>query len=228
MRRAWVVVSTLLVLLLVPVIVALVGAWSKGWTLAAVTTGSMRPGTPPGSMVVLAPISPADVEVGDVIGYRDERRGAVVTHRVVEVIEQPSGRFFTTQGDANTRPDGRPVPARDVVGEVRWRIAGLGAVVDAAGDRPVQLALAGVPIVLLLVSELAGWRGRRLGKVIAALRAEIAHLRATPAPVPALVAPAPSAGVATPRPATRAGVPPPARATDGTACVAGLPMATRV
>jgi signal peptidase len=224
-RRASVVVSTLIVLLLVPPAVALVGAWTNGWTLASVTTGSMRPGTPPGSAVVLAPTSPAEVGVGDVIGYRDERVGAVVTHRVVQVLEQPSGRFFITQGDANPRPDGRPVAARDVVGEVRWRIAGLGALVEAGGERSVQAALAGVPLALLLASEVAGWRGRRLGRVIAALRAEVDRLRAA-----AEVAPGERSGAAfagppltpVPRLPSRPGAPRPVRATDGSACVAGL------
>lgn len=171
------IVSALLLLLVAPVVAVLVGAWAQGWTLASVTTGSMRPGTPPGSVVVLAPVSPADLEVGDVVGYRDDELGAVVTHRVVAVLEQPSGRFFTTQGDANPRPDASPIPARDVVGEVRWRIAGLGSVVEGLGDRSVQVALAGVPLGLLVLSEVVGWRGRRLGKVIASLRGEIERLR---------------------------------------------------
>jgi len=98
-------------------------------------------------------------------------------HRVVAVLDQPSGRFFTTQGDANSRADARPVAARDVVGEVRWRIVGLGSMVDALAERRVQLALVGVPLGLLLLSEAAGRRSRRLGKVISALQAEIEWLR---------------------------------------------------
>jgi signal peptidase len=218
-RRAATVVPALLVLLLAPVVVAVVGAWAQGWTLASVTTGSMRPGTPAGSMVVLAPVSPADVEVGDVIGYRDDRLGAVVTHRVAAVLDQPSGRYFTTQGDANPRPDARPVAARDVVGEVRWRIAGLGSVVGAIGERSVQLAVAGVPFALLVASEVVGWRGRRLGRLVGALRAEIEVLRTTDrhpdrAPERVVVVRVRDAVVV---PSAGRRVP-----TDGTACVAGL------
>ena len=180
MRRAALVVTILVVLLLTPLAVALVGAWARGWTVAAVTTGSMAPGTPPGSLVVVVPTSPADVEVGDVISYRDDRqRDRVITHRVVEVVERSSGRFFTTQGDSNARPDGAPVPARAVLGEVRWRIAGLGGVAEALGRRPVQLALIAVPGGLLAASEVLGFLGRRRGlrqRLVAAL-AENAQLR---------------------------------------------------
>lgn len=225
-RRAVVLVPALLVLLVAPAVAALVGAWAQGWTLASVTTGSMQPGTPPGSMVVLAPVSPADVQVGDVIGYRDDRLGAVVTHRVAAVLEQPSGRYFTTQGDANPRPDARPVAARDVVGEVRWRIAGLGSVFGAVGERPVQLALAGVPLALLVLSELLGRRGRRLGRLVAALRAEIDLLRAAdrhPDRTPEGAGRVPGRVVVV-RVRDAVVVPSAGRRvpTDGTACVAGL------
>ncbi len=176
MRRGAVFLSVLTALL-VPVVVALVSAWAQGWTLGAVETGSMRPGIAPGSMVVLAPADPADIGPGTVIAFRDERLDSVVTHRVVEVLDQPSGRFFVTQGDANPRPDGRPVPARAVVGEVRWRIAGLGAVVGALTERRTQLALIAVPLSLLALSELAGVRARSARRTIAAMEAEIARLR---------------------------------------------------
>ncbi|MBA2281948.1 MAG: signal peptidase I [Actinomycetota bacterium] len=178
MRRA-AVFLTVLIALLVPLVAALVSAWAQGWTLAAVETGSMRPGIAPGSMVALAPVDPADVGPGTVIAFRDDRLPSVVTHRVVEVLDQPSGRFFVTQGDANPRPDGRPVPARAVVGEVRWRVAGLGAVVGALTDHRTQVALIAVPLSLLAVSELAGLRGRSTRRRIAAMEAEIARLRRT-------------------------------------------------
>lgn len=222
-RRALVIVPLLVVLLLLPLVVSLVGAWANGWTIADVTTGSMRPNTPPGSMVVLVPISPADVEVGDVIGYRDDVRG-VVTHRVVAVLDQPGGRYFTTQGDANARPDARPVPGRAIVGEVRWRVAGLGGVVRGVGERRTQLALIVAPAALLAASELAGWRGRRQSRLVAALRAEIAALRNRPEPEPVVVhvpvAAAPATAVV--RVAAPAPPPRPLGHHDGTACVAGL------
>ena len=180
MRRAALVVTVLLVLLLAPVAVALVGAWARGWSVATVTTGSMAPGTPPGSLVVVVPTSPAEVEVGDVISYRDDRqRDRIITHRVIAIVDQPSGRFFTTQGDRNARPDGAPVPARAVIGEVRWRIAGLGGVAEALSRRPVQLGLVAVPAALLVGSEVAGALGRRRGlrRQLAVALAENAELR---------------------------------------------------
>jgi signal peptidase len=168
-----------LVVVVLPLLLALTTAWARGWTMADVQTGSMRPGIRPGSMVVLAPIDPADVEQGTVIGFRDDRRGgAVTTHRVTEVLHQAKGLYFRTKGDANTRADGIPVPAGAVVGEVRWRIAGLGAMADAATQRRNQLALVLLPVVLVGVSELLGARDRRHGRKVDHLLEEIARLEA--------------------------------------------------
>jgi signal peptidase len=176
-RRTSIVGSALLCALALPLLVAMASVWGRGWTLANVRTGSMEPGIPPGSMVVLDPVDPADVEQGSVIAFRDSRVGGeVTTHRVLEVLHQAGGLFFRTQGDANPGPDGEPVPARAVVGEVRWRVRGLGALVEAIGRRSAQLALVGVPLGLLVGSELWGVRQRGAGKVIAALRAEVARL----------------------------------------------------
>jgi signal peptidase len=173
------VATALTLVVVLPVLAMLVTAWSRGWTMADVQTGSMRPGIRPGAMVVLAPIAPDQVRPGTVIGFRDDRRGgAVTTHRVVEVLQQPRGLFFRTKGDANARPDGRPVPAADVVGEVRWRIPGLGALADAATRRANQLAVVISPIAVLLLSEVAGAFGRRRGRSIDRLLDQIEELEA--------------------------------------------------
>ncbi len=49
-----------------------------------VLTGSMRPGMPPGTLVVVRPVDPRSIGVGDVITYQvASGEPDVVTHRVV-------------------------------------------------------------------------------------------------------------------------------------------------
>ena len=169
----------LLLAVAVPLLVALMSAWGRGWTLVEVRTGSMRPGIDPGAVVVVAPVEPSDIEVGTVIGFRDARRGGAVTvHRVIERVEQKGSLFLRTQGDANRRPDGPLVPIRDVVGSVRWRISELGSLVAAVGDTKVRSGLIAVPLVLLVGSELVERRPGRRRRLEAELRAEIERLTA--------------------------------------------------
>jgi signal peptidase len=92
-----------------------------GATPYAVLTGSMAPTMPPGTLVVVKPVAPADIEAGDVITFWPrEHDPTVMTHRVVSVGFDSAGRpSFVTRGDANAVSDPTPVRAPQVVGE-RW------------------------------------------------------------------------------------------------------------
>ncbi len=76
------------------------------YRVETVLSGSMEPTLPPGSVAVLRPTPAQKVTAGDVIAFRKpDGRGELVTHRVVIVTEGSSGRYFTTQGDANPVSD---------------------------------------------------------------------------------------------------------------------------
>jgi signal peptidase len=77
-----------------------------------VRSGSMAPTIPTGSVVFYRKRDAAKVKVGDVIvfakpGQADEK----VTHRVYQIGDSSTGRYFVTKGDANGAPDGWRVPA---------------------------------------------------------------------------------------------------------------------
>ena len=86
-----------------------------GHQLYIVGGGSMEPGIPIGSLVVVAPTDDMALVVGDVVTLRADN-GVVITHRVSRVVDSPEGRYFETKGDANRSPDGSLVPARAIVG----------------------------------------------------------------------------------------------------------------
>lgn len=92
-----------------------------GATPYTVLTGSMSPGLPAGSLVVVRPVAPDAVGVGAVITYQLESgEPAVATHRVVAVETAINGDLaFVTQGDANEVADAEPVRPVQVKGE-RW------------------------------------------------------------------------------------------------------------
>jgi signal peptidase len=87
----------------------------SGRQLFIVGGGSMEPSIPIGSMVIVTPADAMAIGVGDVVTIRADN-GAVVTHRVSQVVDGPDGRFFELRGDANEGPDGGLVPARAIVG----------------------------------------------------------------------------------------------------------------
>ncbi|MFT4083271.1 MAG: signal peptidase I [Nocardioides sp.] len=109
----WVVLLGALAILTVAVVVPRIG----GATPYTILTGSMRPGHPPGTLVVMRPVAAADLRIGDVVTYQlASGEPEVVTHRIVALgYDASGGRIFRTQGDANDAPDQawvRPVQIR--------------------------------------------------------------------------------------------------------------------
>jgi signal peptidase len=94
------------------------------WQFSTVLTGSMTPKYPVGSMVVIVPVQPVEIKVGDVITFTAEDRR--ISHRVMTIEDGPSGRAFVTKGDANNVRDQHPVPQENVVGRVMADIPWLG------------------------------------------------------------------------------------------------------
>ena len=87
----------------------------------------MSPTFEVGSLLVVAPVDPSSVDVGMPIAFAPpDTRGRLVSHRVIERVEVADGLAFRTQGDANRLADAQLVPARQVRGQVRWHVVGLG------------------------------------------------------------------------------------------------------
>lgn len=74
-----------------------------GYNIYNVTTGSMQPNYPIGSMIYVKEIPFADIEVGDVVTFQSDS-AMVVTHRVKSIDVQK--QTLCTQGDANNTEDG--------------------------------------------------------------------------------------------------------------------------
>jgi signal peptidase len=170
MTRGWLgaTLGVVTLVLLVPLTIFLVASWLLGWQLVSVQTGSMSPTFEVGSLVVVGPVDPADVEIGMAIAYVDPADPArLVTHRVVGLA--PGTQLaFVTRGDANATADPNPVPARLIRGRALWHITYLGTVMDWLQWPRSFLLLVVAPSVLLALSEL---RSRRTKHLIPAIPA---------------------------------------------------------
>lgn len=144
--------SWMLLLSIAALLIAMIGLPRvTGSTPYTVLTGSMRPGMPPGSLVVTRPVEAANLKVGDAITYQ-MRSGEpeVVTHRITAVSTTLGGEtLFTTQGDANPVPDDKPVKAGQIRGAVWYSIPLVGYVNSwLTGEQRIWAV--GIAVVLLL------------------------------------------------------------------------------
>jgi signal peptidase len=103
--------------LVVGLVVATHAGRAAGFETFAIRGASMAPALPLGSLVVVTPVDPGRIAVGDVVTFQADN-GVVVTHRVVEVDASEADAWLRLKGDANESPDPVPVPVRSVVGTV--------------------------------------------------------------------------------------------------------------
>jgi signal peptidase len=120
LRLAWVAIAIGLVgVALLPHVITAVHR-----DMYIVRGASMQPSIPLGAVIIVEPVDPATVAVGDVITFRASN-DTVVTHRVVALPVADSTEF-ATKGDASTSDDPIPVPASALIGRVDMVLPGLG------------------------------------------------------------------------------------------------------
>lgn len=116
-----------------------VGPHTGRYRVLTVLTASMRPAFGPGAAVVVVPVAVSDLAVGDVITYAAPTGDhAVVTHRVIEVLEPGTIR---TKGDASNAAD--PWVARlrgDTVWQVRAQVPLLGQAIQLMRQPAIRVA----------------------------------------------------------------------------------------
>jgi signal peptidase I len=107
---------------------------------------SMEPAIRLGSAVIVTPVEPAALNVGDVVSMQVDAAKTTFTHRITTIVDRPDGRWVRTQGDANASPDPTLVPATAVIGRVDAAIPYMGYL----------MALLSLPVGVLFVLGLAG------------------------------------------------------------------------
>jgi signal peptidase len=124
---------------------------SGGMTLV-VAGPSMTPGLSVGSVVVVEPVEPTALAVGDVVSVQNGPSRAIFTHRIVRLIQRDGTLWLETKGDANPAPDPSIVPASGVLGRVVLALPYVGYAV-ALGSHPSGVILIVALGLLLLVAQ---------------------------------------------------------------------------
>lgn len=123
-----------------------------GYTFSTVLTGSMRSEIPQGSLVITKKTDPKDIKVGDDITYIREDLTSV-THRVIQIHEdyaESGERAFRTKGIDNTMADNQLVHSKNIVGVVKYHVAGVGKVGKYIQDNPLYFVALGIILIVLI------------------------------------------------------------------------------
>ncbi len=169
-----------IVLILLLVAVAIVGFGAripfladKGLQFFAVTSGSMTPTLPVGSLINVGPYKLEELKAGDIITYQvpadNSDNPAIVTHRIANIDKQEETRLvgegedqveknvitysITTKGDANNAPDNYTVKPGNIIGLYQRHVPYLGYVTSFSQTPTGFILLVITPGVILIVWE---------------------------------------------------------------------------
>jgi len=175
-KKIWNFISTLGVIAVVLLAIALVGVRVVGLTPYAVLSGSMEPTYHVGSLIYVKDIAPADIEVGMPLTFVVNEDLLVATHRVVDIEVFTTGRrevldengntvyeeyeleeasyYFQTKGDANNDVDGAPVYYKNVVGTPVFSIPYLGYLSSWLQTKKGMIMGGSIALVVVLLTFL--------------------------------------------------------------------------
>ena len=109
-------IGNIIVILLLVLLISVAAYRFSGHVtpLLTVKSGSMKPTLMIGDVILIEPVKPEDIQVGDVIVFHNPWTGRLIVHRVV----QKTGEGVYTKGDANPGIDPwSPIPYNLVVGK---------------------------------------------------------------------------------------------------------------
>jgi signal peptidase len=173
-----------------------------GRTTLIIGGGSMDPTLPLGAAVVVDPVAPTDIHVGDIVSLRSgSTLQAIFTHRVTRIVPRDGTLWIETKGDANKDVDPSITSTANVIGRLSATVPYAGyllALLSAPSGIIFVLCLA--IVLLLLVWILESYEVDSI-----AVRAPVPDPGSPPRPLaPGAVTGSMRAGVAPPRnPSTR-------------------------
>ena len=188
------IVGTVLCVILIPILIMNITLIVKsfinkdevpsigGMLPLIVLTDSMYPEIESGDLIICNTAEAESIKVNDVISFFDPAGSgtSIVTHRVIEIIEKDGEKYFRTRGDNNNTEDKDPVPAKNLVGVYKMRIAGAGHIALFMQSTSGLIVCVVLPIILLVGYDIVRRRiyEKNNKQDTDALLAELAALRA--------------------------------------------------
>lgn len=120
-----------------------------GYKPFIVLSGSMETKIHRGDLIFVKTIEPSELEVEDVIAFRDAEE-TITTHRIIEIVEKDGITYFITKGDNNSSQDQNLVEFDDVEGIYVGRIPNVGNIMNSLSE-PTTILILGLGITVIFV-----------------------------------------------------------------------------
>ena len=132
-----------------------------GWKPFIVLSSSMEDTIMPGDLILTKEIDALELKEGDVISFRTNKY-TVVTHRIINIVDEEGERKYYTKGDNNDTADINPVCNNQIEGIYRYRIPKLGNIAIYL-QKPIGIIICiAVPLIIILIAQLADLKSKQI------------------------------------------------------------------
>ena len=142
-----------MVFVIVAIAILLGGIRIVGLSPYTVLSGSMEPAYHVGSVIYVTRVDTNDLKVGDAVTYK-MTSDIVVTHRIVEILEENGNKTFVLKGDANNTVDGEHVTPSAIIGKAVFTIPFLGYVSEFV-RQPIGLVVIAATCIAVVILSFA-------------------------------------------------------------------------
>lgn len=157
------IISIIVIIVLLPVLfingVILVNSILKpdeipsffGWKPFIVLSGSMETEIYPGDLAVVKEVDLTTLKENDIVAFKSGE--IVITHRIVDIINENDETKYITKGDNNNTQDIGYVYPDDIEGKYQFKISKIGNFAMFVQTPVGIVACLSIPILLLLILQ---------------------------------------------------------------------------
>ena len=118
-----------------------------GYKSFIIVSGSMEKTIMRGDAIIVKTVSQDEIKVGDIISFDED--GVVVTHRVIDILNENGIKKYRTQGDHNNSPDKQMTTYDKIEGKYQFRIKKFGFITEILKSKITLVVLI---IMVILIS----------------------------------------------------------------------------
>ena len=111
----------------------------------------------PGDLILTKEIGDLELKEGDIISFRTNKY-SVITHRIINIVNEEGERKYYTKGDNNDSADRDFVCDAQIEGIYRYRIPKLGEIALNL-QKPIGIIICiTLPLIILLIAQFADYK----------------------------------------------------------------------
>lgn len=154
------IVSVIIYIILIPIIIYNFTLITKsflnpnevpdffGYKNFVIVSGSMEPTIMVGDAIFVKKVPQNDIKINDIISFYED--DIIVTHRVVDIINENGIVKYRTKGDNNNTVDRKMTDYQKIEGKYQFKINGFGVVTEFLKNRVTLIFLITIMIIIFL------------------------------------------------------------------------------